>query len=120
MRRRAILTALVAAGACSASAALAKVDGRFELTPTAREVSMYYPVHAMGLGWEGQAVLNCVVQPDSTLGNCAVVSETPGGLGFGAASLHLSRLYRLKPGVQAAGDHVQFPLLFRLAAGRRR
>ncbi len=108
----------VAAAVSTASGAAARVDPKFDLEPTARQFSMYYPVRALDLSRGGQAVLDCVVQPDATLGGCAIVSETPQGLGFGAAGLHLSRLYRMKIGAPPAGGHIQLPIDFHTTAVR--
>ena len=45
----------------------------------------------------GTAVMRCIIQPDSRLDRCAVVSETPPGIGFGSAALTLAPLYRFQP-----------------------
>jgi hypothetical protein len=46
-----------------------------------------YPPEAARLGKEGQVGVRCLVGGDQTFTNCAVVSETPPGLGFGDAAV---------------------------------
>jgi protein TonB len=41
--------------------------------------------------------MRCIIQPDSRLDRCAVVSETPPGIGFGSAALTLAPFYRFQP-----------------------
>ncbi|WP_292046881.1 energy transducer TonB, partial [Brevundimonas sp. UBA5718] len=45
----------------------------------------------------GRAELSCLIRLDSRLDDCRVVDETPPGLGFGAAGLQVSGLFRFQP-----------------------
>lgn len=73
----------------------------------------------MDLGKEGKAMIKCTVAANGTVTNCSVVSEEPDGLGFGAAALRLSKLFKMKPktsdGQSVEGGEVSIPLTFKLA-----
>jgi protein TonB len=43
------------------------------------------------------ARLSCLVQANGTVTGRSVVSETPGGFGFGRAALGLTRYFRMSP-----------------------
>lgn len=43
----------------------------------------------------GQVTLNCMVNPDRSLGDCQVVNESPEGRGFGDAALKAATEARL-------------------------
>ena len=62
--------------------------------PTGDEMFRLYPPNTDGMP-EGQVELGCKVRTDGALGACHVRSETPKGSGFGAATLRLSRYFRL-------------------------
>jgi protein TonB len=87
--------------------------------PNADEMGQYYPPRAMDLGKEGQASIKCSVTAKGTVENCMVVSETPDGLGFGAAAMRLSKLFKMKPqtrdGQSVDGAEVTIPIAFKLA-----
>jgi hypothetical protein len=42
-----------------------------------------------------RVTISCTAQPDQTLGDCTVVKEIPEGVGFGAATLRLSKTMHL-------------------------
>jgi TonB family protein len=89
--------------------------------PTGDDMITYYPPRAMDLGKEGRAVIKCKVTPELTVTDCVILSEDPSDLGFGAAAVKLSRLFKMKPqnkdGQSTAGADVTIPINFRLAAG---
>lgn len=66
--------------------------------PNGAQLMNAYPNRAITAGVEGAATLQCAVRLDGTLTQCAVVSESPGGYGFGRAALGLSRYFRMNPG----------------------
>jgi TonB family protein len=72
-----------------------------------------------GQAREGTVELECTVQPDGRVSDCIVRSETPRGMGFGAAALNAARRARLSPqnraGV-ATGGKVRFRTTFQLQA----
>ena len=64
-------------------------------TPTSGDMRNYYPARAGQA--EGRVRLDCQITTKGALSNCIVRSETPTNLDFGAASLKLARLFRMKP-----------------------
>ncbi|MES1156209.1 MAG: TonB family protein [Alphaproteobacteria bacterium] len=59
----------------------------------------YYPPRALARGMEGEATLDCIVRITGAL-DCAIVSETPQGWGFGEAALRISRDYAMVPAMR--------------------
>lgn len=89
--------------------------------PTAADIAMAYPDAALRGGLEGVATLDCVVTEAATLTNCALVTETPKGAGFGAATQKLSSGFFMKPldqrGQPVAGRPFRLIVRYRLPAG---
>jgi hypothetical protein len=74
-----------------------------------------YPNQAAAAGVKtGTAVVDCVVAPSGALTQCAPVTETPQGLGFGAAATAIMGAYVLSPwtvdGLPVDGLHVRMPV----------
>ena len=70
-----------------------------------------YPEFARNFQLRGEALMTCRALAQGKL-DCKVVSETPAGLGFGAAALEVAWGSRLKPGVVAKGP-IAFPVVFK-------
>jgi periplasmic protein TonB len=64
-----------------------------------RDLGRFYPVRARAAGIEGVVVLDCAVSPQGAL-DCAIVSETPPGWGFGDAAQRISREHRMAPALR--------------------
>ena len=65
----------------------------------------------------GLVTLSCLTQPNGSLAECRIVSETPRGAGFGAAALESARAARLSPATvrgAARGARVDFTVRFTL------
>ena len=62
--------------------------------PTSRDMYQAYPPEALKQKIEGDVLLRCTTQPDGSLADCAVDSETPAGHGFGPAALMLIQKFR--------------------------
>lgn len=54
-------------------------------------VGPYYPEIAARMGVTGEAVLECHTKERGELSDCTVISETPAGYYFGAASLRMAK-----------------------------
>ena len=68
--------------------------------PTPDPILAYYPAAARAAGVEGQADLRCDRDPHLKLANCALVSESPAGQGFGAAALAIAAQAVGNPAIQ--------------------
>ena len=82
--------------------------------PSARRLSMAYPIRARERGREGEASLQCIVQTGGRL-ECERVSATRG---FGIAALRVARMLRhaaqFADGSDAVGAQVNLRVVFRL------
>jgi len=87
--------------------------------PTGDDMARFYPPLASMIGISGSASLTCLVATSGELTDCRTTRELPPGLGFGAAALGASSLFRMKPqtvdGVPVAGARVNIPIRFLMA-----
>ena len=65
--------------------------------PTAEQMMRAYPDRAIAAGTAGSVSLNCLVEANGSVSDCAVAGETPAGQGFGRAAQNLSRHFRVSP-----------------------
>ncbi|MDO8295280.1 MAG: TonB family protein [Caulobacter sp.] len=74
--------------------------------PTPAQLADAWPAAARAAGTTGKVLMNCLLAYDGGLKDCQVISETPPGMGFGAAALSLAGAYQLTPVVdgQSATD----------------
>ena len=97
------------------------VGPRWAKLPSADDMASVYPPKAMQHGVGGRVVLSCLVGTGGALGACAVVSETPADMGFGAAALALSPTFLMSPatldGKPVAGGVVRIPIIFSIPGG---
>jgi TonB family protein len=86
--------------------------------PDGEQMGWAYPPMAAALAIEGETTLSCGVTAEGLLRDCSVVRETPSDLGFAAASLLMTRYFRMSPkmvdGRGVAGGQVRIPLHFKL------
>jgi TonB family protein len=92
--------------------------------PTAEEVMRFYPSLALKLKLSGAVRISCQVGKAGDLRGCAILSEVPAGLGFGAAAVALAGLIRMTPqrvdGELTDGGSVQLPISFAYGADEAR
>ncbi len=65
--------------------------------PDLAQIQAVWPTKALHKGVSGSAELSCRVNTDGLLQHCAVTSESPQGMGFGAAALLLTPNFEMKP-----------------------
>ena len=89
--------------------------------PTGEDMAHNYPQAAVMMNLEGRTILHCSVAVSGRLEDCEVREETPKGIGFGKATLALSRGFLMRPqtrdGVPVSGGQVNIPIAFRLPVG---
>ena len=81
--------------------------------PTGRDVAKSYPPAASRRRISGEAVIECATTEDGLLTDCFILSEAPGGMGFGEAAIKMSPIFKMrqttKGGQSIAGGKVQIP-----------
>jgi TonB family protein len=91
----------------------------WEVRPSAESIDHYYPPLAALFAMPGYVRMTCEVKVDHTLTKCFVLSESPAGLGFGAAALEMASTFRMKPetrdGEPVGGASVTIPIPFSIA-----
>lgn len=90
--------------------------------PSGEDMARHYPDRAQRLGLKGSATILCTADIDGRLRNCTVASETPPGMGFGEATLALSREFRMRPatrGGQPVAASIRIPVVYSLPAASR-
>ncbi len=85
--------------------------------PTPDEIYKAFPAKARYERMGGTAAMQCRIDAKGLLQECAVVSETPQGWGFGDATLRLARRFQISPttrnGGSVAGMVLTVPITFR-------
>ncbi|MBY0564309.1 MAG: energy transducer TonB [Hyphomonadaceae bacterium] len=83
--------------------------------PSARRIADLYPERALRAGMGGRVQLDCTVLANLTV-SCSILSETPPGMGFGAAALSAASAYRAQPrlsdGASAVGSQARIAIAF--------
>jgi TonB family protein len=125
MRRlRALMLSGALAGLAMASSGLAapksepaapsRLQPDWLAEPSFQDLAKAYPPEALKQGVNGRTQISCSVEADGRLSACAVISETPSGMGFGQASLSLADRFRMKPeaarAAVAGGPKVTVPI----------
>lgn len=65
--------------------------------PTDAELRRFWPPDAVRDRVSGHALLACRVPRSGRPERCWVVSDTPAGIGFGAAAVQMAPLFRIRP-----------------------
>lgn len=122
----ALAGALACASGAAAQEAPAPVITRpdWEKRPSGDDFVRAYPAVAFRKGLSGRATISCQVSVEGTLQRCAVVAESPVGVGFGQAALELAPQFRMKPqlvnGRPVGGATTRFPIVFQTDGGDAR
>lgn len=93
----------------------------WETRPDARTIQFNYPLIASENRLDGQATLGCLIVEEGRV-QCAVTNESPADLGFGAAALGVSRVFRMRTehnGEPTLGKRVNVTLRFDSPEGNR-
>ena len=64
--------------------------------PTDAQMRIYFPRDAIERHTNGVALIGCQVDAGNRARHCRILGERPRGLGFGAAGLRFSRLFRIR------------------------
>jgi protein TonB len=100
----AVIAGLVIAAAIPALATAAEpfmpktdppVHGEWLRIPSGEDLVRFYPQGAREKHLPGASSMECAVTRAGLLTACAVLEETPPGMGFGGAILHLAPKYRM-------------------------
>lgn len=86
----------------------------WEQTPSTTDFERAFPVRARRFNVCGRVGLDCRVDGQGQLVECAIFDETPSGTGFGAAALDLSSVFRMAHAARAqlSSDRIRLPLSF--------
>ncbi|PZQ57355.1 MAG: hypothetical protein DI570_19800 [Phenylobacterium zucineum] len=116
MRATGKFVAALAVGLATASGAFA-ADPVWTRTPTAEELAAVFPREGERLV-EGVAQLRCGVAADRALADCLVASESPEGMGVGAAALSLAPKFQMTPEAASklARGRITVPIRFKEAS----
>lgn len=91
---------------------------RWLIKPSSQDFANYYPRVAFTRAVEGAAVIECVVNAELRLADCAVIAELPPGYAFGEAALKLGKLFKLPApadgGELPVGRPIRIPIRFGL------
>lgn len=103
-------------GVPAAAAAKSVKDAPWAGGPTPEQLDKAFPAAAREAGVSGRSSMTCKVKATGELEACRIDSEFPAAAGFGAASLSVAPLFRLKPttadGRSVAGAAITIPLVW--------
>jgi TonB family protein len=83
--------------------------------PNAEDLAAVWPAAAWKAGKGGKATISCLVTVHGLLMDCIVLSESPGGMGFGASAIALTPQFVMRPGTrngQPTPSSVRIPVDF--------
>ena len=113
--------ALMAAAAASAPAPIVIRNPDWLKVPDTKQIGAVFPADAFRHGIGGRVDLRCIANIHGLMENCVVESETPEGMGFGAAALSLTPSFLMKPMTrngQPIPSTIRIPIRF-VAAGEQ-
>ena len=96
-----LAAAVLLLGAANVAAA-APQPSRWLTAPGAAQFRQVWPAEAAKQQIGGRAVMRCHVEPSGRLSACRIATESPVGMGFGAALLSLVPQFQLRPELIAA------------------
>jgi TonB family protein len=94
----------------------------WSVVPSSADFGAAFPAQARSIeNVNSRVVLQCTVAQGGVLDGCRVSSETPPGMGFGAAALTLAQKFRVAPwsaeGVPTVGSSVRLPIVYNSSTG---
>jgi TonB family protein len=104
----------------AAAAPIVIVNPDWLRRPSGDDLSRAFPAGPATKGIGGKVEISCVVSVTGALRSCQVVSETPAGLGFGAAALVMSSQFLMKPAMRNGAPveaSVRVPINFQSSSG---
>jgi TonB family protein len=90
--------------------------------PTNDQMQREYPRVALAMSLPGSATMTCASEPDGHLDECRVDSESPAGLGFGAAVLRLAAYFSIKPATfdgHPVKSQITIPIRFQMGEAQK-
>lgn len=114
----AIATALAVFASAAQGADSPKADSNpdWRHKPTPGDLLAVWPKEALRKGVSGQAEIECKVSLEGALFDCTALSESPAGLGFGAAAVALTPQFLMKPAIrngQPVVVTIKMPIMFK-------
>lgn len=91
------LVAALAVALTAGTAVAAETEADWLKKPTPEQLFAVWPTEAFKRGVGGRARISCAVSVRGGLYGCKVLSETPAGMGFGAAAIALTPQFLMKP-----------------------
>lgn len=117
VRRVAVAAAILAGALANASLASAEMEGYvvhpvWTRRPSVEDLKRLYPRGVHGV--TANVSVDCLIAESGRFTTCELVHEDPAGLGFGASTINVAKLFQMKPfdadGAAVAGRKLRLPV----------
>ncbi len=110
-------TAMMGQANAEPAAAASAAESAPAPKPCPPDPASYYPDRALVLGRGGNAVIRCTIGEDGHYKDCAILSETPTGFGFGQGAVRASCRLAATPGpdgkISGVGTTIDTRMVFK-------